>query len=641
MKEFELRDLISSNIEKLKSGLALLQKEQYIPNYLGTRSFIDLYAKDALGNHVLIEVKKSDVSSRQALHEVTKYVESVKHHFAVKDTEIYVIIASTEWKELQMPFSRFANDMTFSVEGYKILLSGDYSQFWVEPMQPLPTSQGRLIAPWHNMYWYTDIEALNQGINSIEKAYKEKAIKNYVVVKLYVKNKMSQEERLSAMRASISQVLKIDESEISQLPEVPVHEYIAYVGIQMLTKDYCMKILSCDTDAIIEALELLPNMEEEEALCYLHECIETIRPQPQSDYFEIGYPAKFGKLLDSPNCEICDIVRHGSFLRNSLLSDETIISELCGEDGITGQKFKQRISINNQAHVKVLKENISFTLSKNPIWKAHILKIIDEIREEFLDSEIDISIFNPCTGIFTIYYATTKEDGILYIPTYHIVVYNPNEVRIYFGALEEAGSALSFPELLKKYYDGDLEELLFSITWGGKDERDSDIVEDLGIQYRSFRYDLDDKNVFFKLHDSKWKICKPTDMYTLFIEYLNSNKKLIHQIKTKIQPRDMGAFFDPSSASLSLDEYIDMELAKHKNCYFSGAPDECDICKCSFDGEKYMIDGGIHNHTAWACMCADCFNAFGEGIALGKGQLYMRDKKGWLLVNGIAEDFKA
>lgn len=49
MKESALRDLIAQQICKLKPGLALLQKEQYIPSEHGTKSFIDLYAKDEKG----------------------------------------------------------------------------------------------------------------------------------------------------------------------------------------------------------------------------------------------------------------------------------------------------------------------------------------------------------------------------------------------------------------------------------------------------------------------------------------------------------------------------------------------------------------------------------------------------------------
>ena len=639
MKESQLRDLISLNINKLQSDLILLKKEQYIPNEFGTNGFIDLYAKDKFGNHVLIEIKRSNAASREALHEVNKYVEGVKQHFGVKDAEIHVIIASTEWGELLVPFSRFASDTTFSLQGYEIVITGDDADFHVNLVHPLSVSQGRFIAPWHDMYWYRDTSALENGVHSIQKAYQEKQIDDYVLITFYFRNELSVEERVAAMRTSIAQMVGIDESEVSPLPEIPVYEYIAYTGLQILTKEKCLKILSRDSDVIEEVQELLPDMEEEEALCYLHESVGGMKPRAQNDYYEIGYPAKFGNLLDAPNSEILNIIRHGSFARNALLSDETIISELRGEDGSTGQRFKKKISINNTAHIRTLKSEISSCLSDNPIWKAHILRIIEEIQAEFSDSEIDISIYNPCTGVFTIYYSTTRKDGLLYIPSYHIIVHNPKDVRMYFGALEKAGEALTFPQILDKYYSGNLDALLLAVTWGGKDSRDSDIIEDLGARYRSFRCDkMEEGHVFFKLQDDKWRVCPPTDFITLFSQYLEDNEKLVHQIITKIHPRNNGAFFDMGSSTLSLDKLVDMNFAKKKNRYFDGAPPECDICHCSFEDEKYMIDGKLKDHGAWACMCADCFKSFGEGIAWGQGQLYLRTFRGWLLVGGSIDD---
>lgn len=543
MKESQLRDLISFNITKLKSDLTLLKKEQYIPNEFGTNGFIDLYAKDKFGNHVLIEIKRSDAASREALHEINKYVEGVKRHFGVKDTEIHVIIASSEWGELLVPFSRFLNDTTFSLQGYEIVVTEDETDFHANLVNPLSISQGRFIAPWHDVYWYKDANALENGVRSIQTAYQEKQIEDYVLVAFYFKNQLSAEERLAAMRASIARIMGVDESEISSLPEIPVHEYIAYTGLQMLTKEKCLQILSCDADAMEEVQELLPTMEEEDALCYLHESVAGIKPRPENDHYEIGDPAKFGKLLDAPNSKILKIVRHGSFARNTLLCDDTIISELRGEDGSTGQKFKRKISVSNPAHIKSLKSDILFCLAENPIWKAHILRMIEEIQIEFPNSEIDISIYNPCTGVFTIYYATTKEDGFLYIPSYSVIVHHANGVRVYFGAPEKSGEALSFPQILDKYYEGSLTALLLSVTWGGRDTRDSDIVEDLGMQYCSFRCDVGQKNAFFKLRDEKWRTCEPTNVISLFSEYLEANKTLVLQINTKIRPLDKGNVF--------------------------------------------------------------------------------------------------
>lgn len=639
MIESELRDLISLDINKLKSGLTLLHKEQYIPNEFGTRGFIDLYAKDESGNHVLIEIKRSNAASREALHEVNKYVEGVKQHFCVKDSEIHVIIASTEWNELLVPFSRFVEDTTFSLQGYEIIVSDDASDFSVKLVHPLSISQGRLIAPWHDMYWYESLPALENGIKSIQKAYQEKNISDYVLLKLYLQNELSVEEQAVAMRTAVAQMVGIDESEVSPFPEMPVHEYIAYTGLQLLPKEKCLQILKRDPDLIEEVLEILPDMEEVEALYYLHDSVTAMEPHPESDYYEIGYPAKFSNVIDTLNCKILNIVRHGSFARNTLLRDETIISELRGEDGTTGQKFKKTVSVNNSAHIKTLKNEITACLSENPIWKAHTIRIIEEIQLEFPNSKIEVSIFNPCTGVFTIHYATTREDGILFIPTYHIIVHNSDSDRIYFGALEKTGKALTFSQILNKYYDGNLNNLLLSTTWGGKDTRDSDIIEDLGAQYRSFRCDkTKDGLAFFKLSDAKWRVYEPTNMSLLFSEYLKSNEKLVRQINTKIESRVCGSFIYSGSSTLSLDKLVDMDFAKKKNCYFAGAPAECDICKCSFEHEKYMIDGKLQRHGAWACMCSDCFLTYGEGIAWGQGQLYLHDSNGWLLVGGTVDD---
>ena len=138
MKESALRDLIAQKISQLKPGLTLLQKEQYIPGEHGTKSFIDLYARDEKGRHVLIELKRSNTAARQALHEVSKYVEQVKQHFGAKDSEIFAIIASTEWGELLLPFSRFCEDAGFSIEKIQIDVTEDHSDCQARPIDVMP-----------------------------------------------------------------------------------------------------------------------------------------------------------------------------------------------------------------------------------------------------------------------------------------------------------------------------------------------------------------------------------------------------------------------------------------------------------------------------------------------------------------------
>lgn len=373
MKESALRDLIAQKISQLKPGLTLLQKEQYIPGEHGTKSFIDLYARDEKGRHVLIELKRSNIAARQALHEVSKYVEQVKQHFGAKDSEIFAIIASTEWGELLLPFSRFCEDAGFSIEGIQIDVTEDHSDFQARPISPLATIRGRLIAPWHHIYWYTDKDALQRGIAAIEGAYSAKGIDDYVIVSFYLPDPSTLEERRAALLAEVANMLKVPQASLSTSLasfSPPTYEYMAYTAVQMLPDETCLQIISCDEALFEEA-----------------------------------------------------------------------------------------------------------------------------------------------------------QNAILLMPK---------------------GPALTFSQLMKKYYHGSLAALLETVTWGGRDERDSYLVEDLGAQYQSYRFDIlhGTATGFFTLQDAKWRPCGPVALPVLFQIYAEKNQSLVREILETIKPHDRGTFFE-------------------------------------------------------------------------------------------------
>lgn len=541
MKEAKLRDLIAQDISKLKPGLTLLQKEKYIPNEHGTRSFIDLYAIDEKGRHVLIEIKRSNASAREAFHEVIKYVESIKQHLRIKDTEIHVIIASTEWEELLLPYSRFKIDFNYSIEGLEISLD-DSDHFRVSNITPLQISQERFIAPWHHVHWYKDKEALLEGISSIEKVYRSRGIKDYIIQPLYVYDSTTPEERMENFKHEIATINGVDPSDIQDLPEFPVYKYIAYVALQILTKKECLDIISKYPSSLEEVSESLSDMGEEEALCFLHEYISSLSPLPKSDYYEIGYPAKFQKFYEAENCELNELIRHGSFKLNTVLNDDTIHFELLGKDGESENKFKRTVDMSSDSEVNILKKDIASVMNKNPIWRNQIQRNIDEIKLHYPKSTIEIYIFNPMTGIFTIYYALTKDMGNLYLPNYYMIVKNPEDTLFFFGALHALGKALNFNQVLDKYYESNLSRLLISLTWGGYEARDSDIIEDLGLQYRSFYKNMK-TDEFFINKNEKWRPHDPCCPETLFNNYLKQHQTLVKKIVQEIEAHDKGSFF--------------------------------------------------------------------------------------------------
>ena len=637
MKEAELRDRIADHIEVLEKGLVLLKKEKYIPNSLGTKGFIDLYAKDEKGNHVIIELKKSDASAREAIHEVFKYVEGVKSYLGAREHEIRVIVASTDWKELIVPFSRFVCDTKWDVKGLQIEMASP-TEINTFPVVVLPITNGRFIAPWHAMCWYLNENTLKKGIQSVEQSCKAKGIDDFIIMIIRLAHPATSKKE-AEMKAVIMQMASQNGMKVKEDVELPVYEFVAYFAMQTLSKEKCLDILSSGKEQYKEAQEVILGMEESEVLCYLHESVVALQPSFYQDFYEIGYPAKIHDFIENMGHTIQEIRRYGIFEKNNLLSDATIISELFAEDGSTGQRLKKTVDVWNRANMESLRNEVKETLSENAVWRNHILRCLDEIEEEFPTAKIEISVYNPATGVFTIYLAVSKENGILYIPSYFLAVHDPEPVRVYYGGLQDIGQSLPFQEILDKYYEGSLSALLMSMTWGGRDERDVDIAEDLGCAYRTFRCDIQgEERSFFAWKDERWRVCEPNDPVNMYREYLERNEKLVRQIVRKILPRDNNGIMDGSSAERILDQIADTGKGKRLKEYYIGASPECDLCRCLLEDGKYMVDGSIKGTSAWGFMCPDCAVFCGDGIGWGTGQLYLKDESGWLLVGGFDEE---
>ena len=643
MLEAPLRDLLATQLDTLEPGLALLDIERHIPSTLGTSGFIDLLAQDKQNHWVLIELKRSDSAARQAIHEVLKYVEGVKAHLGVRDDEIRVLIVSTEWRELLIPFSRFVSETSISVKGVKIAVDEPTGRITASTVDTLPIVQGRALAPWHELNLYTSRSSLNQGIESYDASCKAKGIADYILVLLSAPDGLH-ERAVEATRASLAEIHSqfgepVDAAEIeATIAKMKRHSYALYFVPQLMTKETCLAILQPEKDAYEEALELLDGMGEEEALCYLHESVYGAGPRKHRDYFEIGYPAKFkSRLLDSEGWIIEDILRRGAFARNALLSDDALTEEISGATGISGQRFKRTVSVANKAHIEAARNDIEECLSNNPVWRTNILSQLDEIRREHPQAEVDITIFNPSTGIFTLFFAISRDDGILYVPQYSLLVRETEPRSMYFGELVAEGNATTFRAVLDEFYYGDLGALLMTATWGCYESRDTEILERLGLVYRSFRCDFNGEDrLFFIFRNGRWQPTKPIVPFDALAEYMKANERLIHHIVRKLGARQMGGIVDASSTERPLDELADDLEAVARNRLFINPPEICDLCGCAFDEEKYLIDGGIKGSSMWACMCADCFTEQGKGIGWGSGQLYRRQHDGsWLLVAGF------
>src|SRR2546430_6045429 len=117
--EARLRDELSKRLDLLEPGLTLQAVEFRLPNRQGASGSIDILATDRYAATVIIEIKKSNQTARQALHELHKYIALVKFDHGLRDSQIRCMLVSTAWHELLVPFSELVRSAPWVVDGYQ------------------------------------------------------------------------------------------------------------------------------------------------------------------------------------------------------------------------------------------------------------------------------------------------------------------------------------------------------------------------------------------------------------------------------------------------------------------------------------------------------------------------------------------
>ena len=539
MKESELRDAISKRVEVLGKGLVLLNKEQFIPNSLGTRSFIDLYAKDEHGNHVLIELKRSRPATREAIHEVIKYVEGVKSHFGAREDEIKIIVASTEWEELIVPFSRFVKESTLSVKGLKLEIVEE--NIISSAIDVLKSYDGRLIAPWYEIFWYENIDSLHKGEKDIVRFLEDINIDDYIYIKIKVDDTLI-EPPCNERQSLLSVVFNRGSHRFLKC------EYLIVLAMQIQSEEVYLSSLINQTGDPEYIEDIVSNLEDYESvfgrLCFLQEALMDCAEIYCDDY-EIGYPAKFVDYVDSDGFEVIDIFRNGIFSRNNLLSDDEIMSELRGNNGAGGQSLDKECFFSDKSSVAELKRNIENALKDNDVFRSQIYRAISEIEKDHPLSFVKSRINNPSTGLFTIFYYIKNSDDESFLPGYSLYVYdNSKLVRVYVGALVGDICEVDLSSVVKRFYDGDKRLLMLTSSCGGREKRDLDVLEYIGLRYTAFKVEIEGEiKKHYIYRDERWRDTDSINPMSYFRTYLENNLSFTKDVFDMVSSWDNGSYF--------------------------------------------------------------------------------------------------
>jgi len=534
IKEANVRDSLAVALDALAPGLTFIKKEAKLPSELGTTGFIDLLAQDDDQRYVLIEVKLTKPATRETLHEILKYIEGAKSHLGLLESELRVMIAAVDWTELIVPFSSFVKRTTCLVEGFSLTIDTDGQVLSATRVDPLDAQSDRLIAPWHEVRYYTDEVTLNEGIATYAVSCQAKGISDYVLVVLDSPVGM-EDGRPSSKEAvngrAIAEMAAATGQPIKSI-DLPKYKHILYFAMQQIADEvYEEMLVSGDEEP--ELIQSLQQLNGEEKSCALHEALLDKLPRPKCAFFEIGYAAKFrGRLLQDEGWQIAKIHRYGAFARNALLTDETIIEEIGGSRGNAKQSLKMLFCPANKAEVAEVRHRVDQCLSENSAWRTHIHHCLTELVESGEQRTCYISVMNPSSAVTTIYLVASRQDGVLYIPEYKILVPEGGAPeRMYYGALKYNGSRpYTLRKILDDFYNGKAGSLLGTLMWGGYESRDVQIVRKLGLRYKTYVLVSNGKRQFFELDDHVWEPCEPTNPIESYFDFLDQCSGLTKEV---------------------------------------------------------------------------------------------------------------
>ncbi|SEW07821.1 Protein of unknown function DUF91 [Chryseobacterium wanjuense] len=485
MTENQIRDLLVQNLSLINPYYIFLDKEAYLPNNIGTRSFIDILAINNENKYVIIEVKKSNASSREAIHELYKYLEAVKQNLAVKSDEIELVIVSTEWKELLVPYSSFINSTDLKSYGYQLFINEEGIS--VKKIDTNATQEDRILSAIQMARYYLDEASLQEGIREHINFFQNRDINNFILIILKSPENYSDLVLKSIQNFEISMYNEIRTENLD--PNLNF-EYMIYSINQTLSLNSSTEILlkHYSSPEIIEEIEEIKNLEETfyTKMEMLNQMIINQMPFPKCDYVEIGTPAKYVKFIEDEKWQLIEIKKYGALLDNIFLTNDIIEQEIIAS-GTTKERYTSTLDLMNTANLARVKKEIKNVLSDNIVWRNHILEILEQLTYEKEHIKYaHISIYNPMNIIYSIYLLFNQQMGLRYIPSYQIeVLLNNNEERLYVGHLDGNLRQTTMDNILQKFWNSEAIEYLLTLNWGGYFNRNLELCEFIGLEYKT------------------------------------------------------------------------------------------------------------------------------------------------------------
>jgi|694.fasta_scaffold122040_3 hypothetical protein len=410
VNEAGIRDFLIKNLDIIEPDLKFIQKEFSLKNNLGAGGRIDILAKDKFGMFVIIEIKKSDKTARQALHELQKYIALFKTEYGLAANKCRCILLSTEWHELLVPFSEFSRVVDYQIDGYQLILNQEGIPVRNETVKLAPEGEEKFIFPRHNIFLYEIIKNRDIAREKLEKILKELEITNYYIL---IINYEGDSENVIYPFAIY---LVIDMFKYSEKEKIKNNLNIFYDDNYGFDED--------DDD-----IDIKPLLEEEALSEITNRLIGLI------DSLEGGTAETIQGMM-SKGWHIQTIYK-GNQLDSQLITDEEIIKEIISFEGGNSVIYTSVTTPKIQPLWQSTIENLQHFLYGNDCWEIGANWFSQKVESISREATLSFRIYYGFDILFALYNYFCRDVSLL--PTLEIVAQIPGETNktiILVGFLE-------------------------------------------------------------------------------------------------------------------------------------------------------------------------------------------------------------
>lgn len=418
--EARIRDYLCQHLDLVDPGLHLVEKEFKVHSGIGAGGSIDILAKDVFGHLVVIELKRSDQAARAALHELTKYVALLKSSQGLQPDKIRVLLLSTEWHELAVPFSEYLKSVDVATEGFVVDADEDGSVKGMRRFVPVTLDQPLRLEIAQDIYLYRHAEQRDKAVAALAAAASRASMQDFVV-------------------------LSVDYDGPNSRIIYPHGAYFVFSSPVDYLNPTCLQKFIDDTGMPWEELD----EPSENFLCWLGEFATFER-----DDHEIGYPDKLGSMA-ADGWTVHVVHRAGRYSTNTeVLPDTALVAEATRIEGGAAQYLYRTSSPKFKPSWTALKKDVERVVLGCSAWERILTDIIGRAESSRPQSTISIQLFNPADLVIALTKAFGAED-YRYFSSFQLVESSPEGVYLYFGALVWSGVPVTMrgDEFLNKVFD--------------------------------------------------------------------------------------------------------------------------------------------------------------------------------------------